>query len=145
MDDLITWEELQLLDEADPSRSAFAPYSEAELREWLLHAPAPQRLLLLAERLVAAVTEWPTIPLQQPAELVAALQQALGDPLTARGLRVHATWLLQTDLWKVEALHSLLLVVEYAIDYLVEPPRTLPRVLAQLTPHWRATLPTTGS
>jgi hypothetical protein len=47
------------LDEANPSRSAFAPYAEVELRELLQHAPDPQRLLLQAELLVAAVTEWP--------------------------------------------------------------------------------------
>ncbi|UOG77408.1 hypothetical protein MTX78_23990 (plasmid) [Hymenobacter tibetensis] len=141
MGPIITWEELQLLDEADNSRSAFAPYTENELQKLLQQAQDPQRLLLLAELLVAAVTDWPFYHLKQPADLVAALQQELGDPLTAERLRLHATGLRQTDRWKVEALRSLLLVLEHAPGYLVEPPLTLPRILAQLTPHWRAALP----
>lgn len=56
--------------------------------------------------LLEAVTDWPTLNLQEPEELVAALNAELGIPLSQEALSQYADGL--NEPWKREAVYSLL-------------------------------------
>jgi hypothetical protein len=116
----ITWEELQQL-----------PEPEADQRH----------VLVLAGFLLTAILDWPTYNLQEPVDLLTALEQEVGDPLTYDRLhQYYASLPLPEEGWKVESISSLLHLMEQAPTHLGDSRRTLPLLLEQLTLQWRAAL-----
>lgn len=87
--------------------------------------------------LLAAVSDWPTMNLQEPEQLLVELRAELGEPLTYDALTRYAQD--AAEPWKAEAVSSLLLLFEEGPPP-ANQPLELESILAELTASVRASL-----
>lgn len=93
---------------------------------------------LLAEFLMSAVTNWPTLNLQEPKDLIEELSHEINENLTfdnlnnyLKGLKPHK------DAWKIEAVTALLEMFDFDRKGFHDKSITLEMILENLTQHYR--------
>lgn len=80
-----------------------------ELTEIIEGHPTETQLYVLAEDLVSAMNDWPTINLKEPADLIKELHDEIKENLTYENLvKYSASLQLERDAWKIESVSSLL-------------------------------------
>ena len=93
---------------------------------------------LLAEFLMSAVTNWPTLNLQEPKDLIEELSHEINENLTfdnlnnyLKGLKPHK------DAWKIEAVAALLEMFDFDRKGFHDKSITLVMIIEKLTQHCR--------
>ena len=83
--------------------------SHKELAEIIETVPVENQLYVLAENLVTAMNDWPTINLKEPTDLIKVLHDEIKENLTYENLAKYAASLqVEKDAWKIESVSSLI-------------------------------------
>lgn len=93
---------------------------------------------IAAEFLLSAITDYPTLNLKEPTDLVAALRQAINDKLTFDNLDKYLKSLSpDKDAWVMEAINSLLEMFDFERKNNFNKVIELDTIIRQLTKHYK--------
>ena len=93
---------------------------------------------LSAEFLMSAVTNWPTLNLQEPKDLIEELSHEINENLTFDNLNNYLNGLKpHKDAWKIEAVAALLEMFDFDRKGFHDKSITLEMIIEKLTQHYR--------
>ena len=93
------------------------------------------KIKIAAQALLTAINDWPILNLSEPKELLLALTNEIGVPLTNQKIEIYSRTLnINNSAWKMEAISSLLEMFEY------DDTKTLDEIINDITIHYKIRL-----
>jgi len=105
-----------------------------ELYDGVEQDASDSKIKIAGQALLTAINNWPALNLSEPKELLLALTNEIGPPLTLKRIENYSKTLnLSNNMWKLEAISSLLEMFEY------DSTKTLDEIINDITIHYKTT------
>lgn len=119
-----------------PSSSEFLTHEE--LFEATENDTSNNNFKTSAEFLLSAISDWPTLNLQEPNELISELKNEIKDKLTYVALEKYLKVLRpEYDSWKMESISSLLEMFDFNRNNIIDKKVELESIISKITKHYR--------
>jgi hypothetical protein len=103
-----------------------------ELYDGVEQDASDSKIKIAAQALLTAINDWPILNLSEPKELLLALTNEIGVPLTYKKVETYSKTLnINNSAWKMEATSSLLEMFEY------DNTKTLDEIINDITIHYK--------
>ena len=105
-----------------------------ELYDGVEQDATDSKIKTAAQSLLTAINDWPILNLSEPKELLLALTNEIGVPLTHKKVETYSKTLnINNSTWKMEATSSILEMFEY------DNTKTLDEIINDITIHYKVT------
>lgn len=103
-----------------------------ELYDGVEQDASDSKIKIAAQALLTVINDWPILNLSEPKELLLALTNEIGAPLTPKRIEHYSkTLIVNNNGWKMEAISSLLEMFEY------DNTKILDEIINDITNHYK--------